>query len=203
MKATLNIAIAIFIIAFFISPIKAHEGMLALYADPSPTSCQAILPELTMINLSLFYIRGDGPYMGIACEFRLVKSSDEIQISTPVFDESLGTVGYFGSLESGIMIAFHMGENGWCFEEDYVFLGTIPIANISDPDTFTVSVVDAPRGIQEPRIAITLCLEGSPAHTVIGGTFVFNGTCQSPENPFQTPTTVQSSTWGAIRGLFR
>jgi hypothetical protein len=42
-----------------------------------------------------------------------------------------------------------------------------------------------------------------PEHEVIGGTFVFNGTCDSPENPFQSPTGIESSSWGAIKNLFK
>jgi len=198
----ITIFIAILIVASLVSYAEAHEGMIALYADPSPESCQAILPELTMIDLSLFYIRGDGPVMANACEFRLLKSNDNILISSPEFDESLGLVWCIGFLESGISICYHLGED-WCFEEEYSFLGTIPVMNISDPDTFTVSVVGYPGGGGGTGLAINTCAQGFPLHLVIGGTFVFNGTCESPENPFQDPTPIQSSTWGAIKGLFK
>ena len=184
--------------------ISAHEAMFALYADPSASSCQAILPELTMIDLSLFYVRGDGPAMGPTNEFRIQKSNDDIQIGWPAWSEELGLVAVFGSLESGITVAYNMGEQDRCREEDYVFLAIIPITNISDPDTFTISIVDRPRGkVLQPTISITLCEEPYPIYEVLGGTFVFNGTCASPENPFQDPTPVQSSTWGAIKGLYK
>jgi len=183
MKYTMNIVIAISILACSITPSHAHEGMIALYDDISASRCQAILPELTVKSLFLFYIRGDGPQLGQCCEFRLIKSVENIQFGMPIWNESHGFVSTLGDLESGITICYGAGDV-WCGEGDITFLGTIPVANISDPDTFTVTVAEHPALAPEPGIHIVICDPENPIHEVIGGTFVFNGTCESPENPF-------------------
>ena len=198
--------VAIFFIGIFLysTGISAHEGMIALYADPDASSCEAVLPELYVIDLSLFYIRGDGPRIGKAVEFRLLKSNDDFQLAGPIWAEEHGYVMTIGNLESGITIAYHAGTGFWCFEDEaHAFLGTVQVFNISDPDTFTVSVVEHPmEGVLEPWIGIVECEPMYPKHEVIGGTFVFNGSCNSPQDPFGNAMSTQSSTWGAIKGLF-
>ena len=204
MKKTVIIILSVLVVTIVATAARAHEGMIALYADETPSSCQAILPELQIIDLSLFYIRGDGPRFGKGCEFRLSKSSSGILLSSPVFSPSHGTVLTLGGLESGIAITYHGGEPNWCAADNDVFLlGTFPVLNLSDPDTFTVSVVQTTLCAPKCGIFILRCSGTDRKYNVIGGTFIFNGDCNSPENPFGSPVGVESSSWGAIKSLYK
>jgi hypothetical protein len=201
-KNIIKILLLITIISF--TDAYAHEGMIALYTDASHSACYVDLPELQIIHLSLFYIRGDGPRMGSAAEFRLRKSSDQISIMEPIFLPSHGDVIRIGRVNSGISIAYHAGETGWCApDESSYFLCTVPILNSADPDTFTVEVTNRLDCSHYCDVYIGICpTENADIHTVLGGTFVFNGSCYSPDDPFGGPLSVESLTWGAIKSLF-
>ena len=202
MRTLAKLLFSILVVTLVVSPTRAHEGMIALYADQTASSCQVDLPEFQLINLSLFYIRGDGPRFGKVCEFRLLKSTDGIQFGSPIWGPEHGTVLTIGNLETGIAIGYHAGE-GWCPpDEDTFFMGTIPVMNISDPDTFTVSVVKTLECAPTCGIFTVSCVDGLIIYELIGGTFVFNGTCNSPEDPFGTSLGVESSSWGAIKKIY-
>ena len=53
----------------------AHEGMIALVADPAMLDCNDGIEPGTIMNLYLYYMRGDGPYNIGAAQFRLLCSS--------------------------------------------------------------------------------------------------------------------------------
>ena len=75
--------------------------------------------------------------------------------------------------------------------------------NLSDPDKFTVSVVQTTECALVCGIFIARCGDGHHKVNVIGGTFVFNGDCDNPDNPFGIPVGVESSSWGAIKNLYK
>jgi len=72
--------------------------------------------------------------------------------------------------------------------------------NFSESGQFTVKVVDSPR---YDGVIVTLCTPDYPLYHVIGGTFVFNGHCKCPEDPFGAITAVAQSSWGGIKSLYR
>ena len=199
-------AMLIVLVAQLAAAASAHEGMIALYSDPSANSCQVDLPQFQLVNLSLFYIRGDGPKFAGACEFRLSKSVDGIQFGMPVWNPNHGLAISLGQLATGIVVAFHAGENpSWCLTngyEDNCLLGTIPVLNMSESGPFIISVIDSPLQRIHPGIYIAECSTGFPQRRVIGGTFVFNGDCYIPEDPFGTALGIETSTWGAIKEIF-
>lgn len=178
---------------------NAHQGMLALFADTNNHECHTALGVGQIGNLYLMYVRGDGPRMGNAYEFKLLRSSAGTVFLQPIWPPSIITDMIFGTIEAGISLV-----RPTCFEDQsYVPLGTIPIMNISDPDTFTVKVVPDPT--QEPPriVAILTCDSWHPAiYSVLGGIFVFNAGCFSPEDPYGVVAT-KSTTWGAVKALYQ
>lgn len=205
MKSVLIFTFLLSVAIISVTEIEAHEGMITLFSDRTASNCDADLPELQVYMASLFYIRGDGPEFAACCEFRLLKSSEGIIIGNLIFDPEHGTIISMGSLETGYTVAYHAGEQWWCeIGKDVIFLGTLPVYNIADPDSFCISVVGHPRGKNDdPAISVSSCAPGTILiYQVSGGTFVFNGECYSPENPFGNPVSVESSSWGAIKKLY-
>jgi hypothetical protein len=173
---------------------NAHQGMLALLADTGNHACSVTLGIGETVGLYLMYVRGSGPYMGPAYEFKLLRSSRGLGLLDPTWPSEI--VLTIGSVATGISLT-----STTCFPfEDYVALGTIPIMNVSDPDTFTVQVVADPGQVPQHEIVITKCDPGRSIYIVAGGTFVFNTGCNSPEDPFGVLATRESS-WGAIKEL--
>jgi hypothetical protein len=177
----------------------AHDGMIALFADMDATDCDANVCKCHSAELYLMYVRGNGPEIANCAEFRLLKSSGGVAFLDPQW------AGYslaIGTMETGISVCIHAGET-WCSGSETVsYIGTIGVANFSDADTFSVSVVVNPRA-QPPAINVLECLAGYPIHEVIGGTFIFNGKCHSPENPFAWNIAVHETTWGSLKNLYR
>lgn len=172
----------------------AHDGMMALFTDEGASDCDADLAPFGVMDVHLFYVRGDGPEMSGAFEFMLATSSDFVQFGVPTWHPAV-EMSALGSLEQGISVA----ASHWLGVDLYVvYLGTIPIINVGEEGKFTVSVADHP-GSLPPGVYITLTDFYRSRYRVIGGTFVFNGTCSSP---LAEPTTVKPSTWGAIKGMF-
>lgn len=202
MKIAINIILLAFSLLIAVCPVVAHDGLIAFFSDQSTSSCHVILPEFQVYRLPLFYIRGDGPRLGNACEFRVAKSSTGMILGAPEFTAGHGLVSTLGSLEGGITISYHAGEN-WCApDEDVYLLCYVPVTNLSDTDTFTVSIVP------DPTCPVPYCARAIipcgiwECYSVAGGTFVFNGDCYTPEDPFGSPVGVESSSWGAIKKLF-
>lgn len=189
------------LVALLSAGVCAHEGMIALYSDCDHAACSAPLPKSQIIPLYLFYEVGDGPEVTSAWSFRIRKSSPDI-----LFMEAEWAMENFmqmGSLGEGVTIFLHSGEGGWCSgDEQTIYLATIDVLNVADHDTFTMSVLENPNG-SPPGLYALECLDGYPFHPVIGGTFVFNGKCHSPEDPFADGVAVATTTWGAMKSLFR
>ena len=171
----------------------AHDGMLALFTDAGVSDCDADLAPFEAMDVHLFYVRGDGPEMSGAFEFKLEASSAFIAFGMPTWHPAV-EMGTLGSLEQGISVA----ASRWLGVDLYVvYLGAIPVINTGEEDEFTVSIVEHP-GSTPPGIYITLTDFNRSMYSVLGGTFVFNGTCSSP---LGEPTATKSSTWGAIKGM--
>jgi hypothetical protein len=191
MKRTFVLLTLLLVLA---SGAHAHEGMLALFTNENASDCDANLAPFEVMDVHLFYVRGDGPEMGGAFEFRIAASSDFIEFGVPTWHPSV-EMHALGSLEEGIAVA----ASHWLGVDLYsVYLGTIPVINTGEEGEVTVSIVDHPGSIPEPGIFITLTDHNRSKHRVHGGVFVFNGTCVSP---LAGPTATESSTWGAIKSM--
>jgi hypothetical protein len=192
-----NVLLSLVLVACLAAGANAQQGMLALFSDTESHQCHMTLGTYQTGNLYLMYVRGDGPRMGNAYEFKLLKSSAGSAILTPIWPESI--VLTLGAVETGISLSA-----AECFpDEDCVSLGTIPVMNVSDPDTFTVEVVPDPEQIPQHAIVIVECEAEYPIYIALpGGAFVFNGGCYSPLEPFG-PLGVEETTWGAIKELYR
>ncbi len=176
---------------------SAHNGVLSLFADQSADKCSAALATCQSVPMYLMYVRGSGPEISNGMAFRLEKSSSGAAFLEPQWPGSFLT---FGSLQSGIDVVVRADE-GWCSGAGTVsYMGTIPVVNFSETGKFTVSVVDAPN---YGGVIVTLCQQGYPLYRAIGGTFVFNGKCKCPEDPFGEILAVETTSWGGIKSLYR
>ena len=180
------------IIAFLLivsSTLFAHNGALSLYLDETLAQCSANIGPFGTVNLQLLYVKDQGPYLGNAVEFRIMKTNgSEAIFQAPTWNPQI--VITTGSIENGISLsaADCMGLNS-----DVTYIGTIPVMDISDNDTFIVRVVDDPTAVV-PGIYILKCDEAHTKVPVLGGWFVFNGSC----NP-----AVESKSWGAIKSIYK
>ncbi len=186
------------LLALLVCSASAHQGMLALFADPLGGSCNANIGACEPVPIYLVYIRGSGPEISNGMSFRLVKSTTGAAFLEPQWP---GEHIAYGGLETGIDVVVRAGE-GWCLgDNDMAYMGTISVINYADPDTFTVRVAENPF---YSNIVVTLCQPSYPQYDrVKGGTFVFNGKCHSPEDPFGENVAVENLTWGSIKELFR
>jgi len=194
MKKLLSVMI---LVLLFAGAANACDGVLSLFTDQSADKCSAVLTACQSVPMYLMYVRGDGPEITSGFAFRLQKSSSGAAFLEPQW---AGTAIAYGSLQDGIDVVIHTGER-WCSGTETIsYVGTIPVVNFSESGEFTVSVVDAPN---YGGVIVTLCTPSIPLYHVIGGTFVFNGHCKSPEDPYGTITAVAQSSWGGIKSLYR
>jgi len=185
----------IFVMAFFGSAM-AHNGAISLYTDETITKCDGIVQLFETFNVNIYYVRDQGQDIGRGAEFRLMKSNpSSVLIQDPTWSTKVAVT--LGSLETGISLvsAECMGPG-----EAVTYIGTVPIMNLGDPDTFTVRVVKHPETIPNPEIRITVCDPANPIAVVLGGTFVFSG---DPMNPGSCNPAVRSRTWGSIKALYQ
>jgi hypothetical protein len=193
-----RLLLSIVLVACLAAGASAHNGMLALFSGSEHIDCFKAIGTYQTAPIQLWYARGDGPYLGQGVEFKLLKSSPAAVFFAPTWAPAILTDIIMGTIETGISLISQT-----CFPAgDYIYIGTIPVFNISDPDTFTVKVVPDPQQVPEHAIVIALCLPYAPLYVVQGGTFVFNGGCYSPLDPFGT-VAVKETTWGAIKELYR
>ncbi len=193
-----NLLLSIVLTACLATGSHAHNGMLALYSDPGHVDCFKPIGTFQTAPVYLWYVRGQGPYLGQAVEFKLLRSSANTVFLSPTWTPTILKDLIMGTIETGISLVSQE-----CFPAgDYNYIGMIPLFNIADPDTFTVRVVPDPQQVPEHAIVITLCLPLAPVYVVQGGTFVFNGPCYEPLDPWGT-VAVKETTWGAIKELYR
>jgi hypothetical protein len=194
MRKLLSVMILVLVCA---GAANAHEGVLSLFADQSAAGCSAELASCQSVPMYLMYVRGDGPEIANGMAFRLEKSSAGAAFLEPQWPGKFLTIG---SLQGGIDVVVRADE-GWCSGAETVsYMGTIPVVNFSESGQFTVSVVDAP---YYGGVIVALCQPSFPLYSVTGGTFVFNGQCKCPEDPFGTIAGVETTSWGSIKSLYR
>ena len=194
MKILLSVMILVLV---FDGTALACDGILSLFADQSADKCSAELSCCQSVPMYLMYVRGDGPEIANGMAFKLEKSSAGAAFLEPQWP---GDFLQFGSLEDGIDVVVRAGDN-WCSGAETVsYMGTIPVVNFAETGEFTVKVVDSP---YYGGVIVTLCAPGYPLYHVTGGTFVFNGKCKSPEDPYGTLLAIEQSSWGGIKSLYR
>lgn len=204
MKRLVIVCILLLLISVSIGS-EAHEGMLALYADVEQGSCAKELGILETTNIHLFYVKGDGPTIGNAYEFRLVKSSEGVMFTSLSYPLSAQPCTILGDLESGTAIIRNAGTKleDLCDDSQMeIHLATISIINLSDADSFMVTVKEYPGPEYPPGPRITGCEEYVVIYDVGGGSFVFNGTCYEPLDPFGLVAT-ENTSWGAVKSMYR
>jgi hypothetical protein len=129
--------------------------------------------------------------LGPGVEFRMTISDDMAFITGVEWSASFNNS--LGDIESGIAL---VGSACFSATDPVIYLGEVYIMldYVVPAPTFTANIVDHPDASPSPGIWITTCVTpGYPMARVLGGTFVFNGSC----NPG-----VEAKSWGAIKSLF-
>jgi hypothetical protein len=180
---------ALFVVLLFGSAF-AHDGALSLYKDQTIQVCSDAIGAFETDTIRMYYVRDNGSDLGNAVEFMLVISDPEALFLGLEWNSQINVTT--GDVLTGIS-----ATAGQCLgaNEPVVYIAAFYIMNTNfmGGQTFTVSVAADP-GAQPPGIYITECVPGNPIKAVLGGTFVFNGSC----NPGVTETS-----WGAIKELYR
>jgi len=167
----------------------AHTGAISLYImDQTVMICNKDLGYLETATIGVYYVKDLGYDLGNALEFKLISSNPASYFGTVTWVPEITVI--MGDIESGISLTA-----GAClgFGQDVVHVGDVDVFLADQPTLFTVRVIDNPNAAP-PGIHITRCDENQTQQTVLGGTFVFNGTC----NPGVEPTT-----WSAIKELYK
>jgi hypothetical protein len=189
-----KLALGVLLVMVFCGSAFAHNGALSLYTDETIQVCSKAIGPTETSTISMFYVRDLGVNLGNAVEFRLTVSDPRgIFVNTvwsPMITLTLGTI------ESGISLTGSQCLGG---TENVTFIGSIDIfwADFTLPvPMFTVNVVADP-GADIPGIYVLQCTpppQNQPRVAVLGGVFVFNGSCDPG---------VQPTSWGAIKELYR
>lgn len=180
------------LVALLFGSAYAHNGAVSLYTSASISTCSKTIAYLQTDTIGIYYVKDAGPILGHAVIFRMTLSNENAVI-TDVDWSSIFNVT-MGDIESGISLgsASCVGSTS-----NVAYLGQVYIF-WSDPSLpvpkFTANIVDYPDAVPAPGIYITICAAGNPKQLVLGGTFVFNGSC----NPG-----VEPKSWGAIKELFK
>jgi len=190
-----RLTLAAFFVTVLFTGVFAHSGAISLYTDDTITKCDAILQLFDMYNMNIFYVKDQGPDLGKAVEFRLLRSSSGSLLQPATWSPKI--VASIGDPETGISLTASecMGPG-----ETVTYIGTVPVMNVGDADTFTVRVVPDPGALPAPAIRITQCDVNSTILEGLGGTFVFSG---DPQHPGTCNYAVRSKTWGAIKSLYQ
>ena len=160
----------------------AHEGMIALFTDSTLIDCDDEIKRWEVKDIYLFYLRGYGPDALSGYQFRFLVSSPDVLIMNPTWPPNSMPVGDVTECMQVVGLGSFCDQWG---TGDAFYLGTIPVANFGDMDTFTISVVD-PIGPLPPdtdTLLILLCEPEFSKYPVIGDKFVFNGHHTPIENP--------------------
>lgn len=172
----------------------AHNGALSLYTDQTIQVCSGPIGSFEIDTIGLYYVRDNGPDLGNAVEFKLEFSIVDALLLGTEWNSQFSV--FLGDVLAGISAT---ATNCIGASEPIVYIASFQIMYsgfVFPPETFTARIVPDPSPLPEnPAVlAITACLPGNPIYEVLGGTFVFNGSC----NPGVT-----ESSWGAIKELYR
>ncbi len=184
-----RLSIMVMSIVILFSLAYAHDGAISLYTDETATDCDANLNIFQSDTVYVLYIRDNGPQLGRALQFRLLSSTASLNVISEAWRPDM--ILTIGNVFSGISLT---ATDCLGAQQDNVYIGMVAFLNVGDTDTFTVRVVDDPNAAPDPGIFITLCETGDPMYRVLGGTFVYNGSC----NPG-----VEATSWGAIKSMYK
>jgi hypothetical protein len=165
------------------------HGMLALFADPEGTDCDLDIGLYQTKDLYLFYVRGNGPILGNALEFRIRSSTTGAVLLTPEWSGDIALT--MGDVNSGISLTGTrcLGITQIGDTLDKVYIGKIPTFNISETDTFNMRIVDDPNA-SPPGTYITACDRYNTLVDIFGGALTFNGQCNSEVESAVAPTRI-------------
>lgn len=179
---------ALFVMLLFGSA-NAHQGALSLFTDATLLGCSSPIYSFESDTISMFYLRDLGPDLGNAVEFKIESSSPDMLFIGTSWNSQINVT--LGDILTGISLtaAQCLGAN-----EPVVYIGAISMMYTGfTSDPFTVKVVEDPNAVP-PGIYITECDPLNPVYAIIGGTFVYNGSCVPG---------VKETSWGAIKALYK
>lgn len=185
-----RLALSALLVIMLFGSALAHNGAISLYImDQTVMICNKDIGFLETATISVYYVQDLGYALGNAVEFRLISSNPSALFVAVTWVPEITVT--MGDVDNGISLT---GASCLGLGQSVVHLGDVDVFLADDqPTTFTARVVDHP-GVLPPGIHITRCNPEQTQVTVLGGTFVFNGSC----NPG-----VQPKTWSAIKELYR
>jgi hypothetical protein len=187
-----KLAMSALFVALLCGSAFAHNGALSLYLNASAGEigpCSSPISDYGSVDINMYYIRDNGPDLGKAIEFRLEFSPGIGMVLNTVWNT--GFTVWMGNLTDGQAATASqcLGAN-----EAVVYLATFTVMDLgSGGSPFTCAIKENPTS-QPPAINITICDPAETMAQVLGGVFVFNGSC----NPG-----VSETSWGAIKELYR
>jgi hypothetical protein len=181
---------ALFVMLFFGTAL-AHNGAISLYTSETISTCSMPITPLGTDTIRVYYVKDQGVILGFAVQFRMLASNDFAIFTGATWTPQVQVI--LGDLDNGIALAANqcLGSSA-----NVAYIGRVYVfwSDFSTPvPKFSVSIVAHPEA-QPPGIYITQCNAQQTKWAVLGGTFVFNGSC----NPG-----IEPKSWGAIKDLFR
>lgn len=172
----------------------AHNGALSLYTDVTLASCSALLPTpYATADVSLMYVKDNGPEMGLAFEFIMYRERTELAVNSITWSGAITVTNCANPFVfCGASAANCLGSGGG----NVTYLGTFSFIwlDFTTPPVFYIQVRENPDANPNPGIVITLCDDDHTPYLVRGGTFVFNGSCDPG---------VEAKSWSAIKDLYK
>jgi hypothetical protein len=183
-----KVALSALFVVLFLGNAAGHNGSVSLFTDETIQVCNKALGYLETDTIGVYYVRDNGYDLGIGVEFKVESSSAQVNIIGWQWSELINNE--IGNPNSGVSLAASQCIGG---AENVAFIGFIYVfCSSPSPTRYTLHIVDNPDS-QPPAINIVRC-DVLELYPVIGGWFVFNGSC----NP-----AVESKSWGAIKELFK
>jgi hypothetical protein len=182
-----KLAMSVLFLMLMFGSAVAHDGALSLFSDATMYACAGPIEAFVEDTVVMYYVRDAGPDLGNAVEFRMEFSVAEALIPSYEWNSLINLE--LGNIMTGLSLtaAQCLGSN-----EPTVYIGSIRVLYFGpDGARFTLTVKEDP-AVQPPGIYITECVVGNPMWAVLGGTYVFNGTCD---------TAIKETSWGAIKAL--
>jgi len=192
-----KLALSTLFIVLLCGSAVAHNGALSLYTTATSGEigpCSGPIGSFETDTIRLYYIRDNGPDLGNAVEFKLEFSIVDALLLGSEWNSQFSV--FLGDVLAGISAT---SSNCVGANESVVYIASFFVMYSGfafPPETFTARIVQdpSPLPVNPAILAITACVPGNPIVEVLGGTYVFNGSC----NPGVTETS-----WGAIKELYR
>ena len=173
-----------------------HEGKIGLYTDLSAMDIDLTFVPFLSYDITILYLRSDAGPDGItAAQFKLLLPPSGLALQNFVPSPEVSVT--MGNIVVGISMAFSSCTGSGI---DFLFLGTVTVVSFIDEVMYLMIVTAEDINPTNPPISVrvTICDEDRTKMAVLGGWFCSPNGCSSGP-----PPGTESSSWGAIKGMYR